>query len=118
MTEDEAEAFAAEWFDAWNARDLDRVMGHWADDAEFSSPFAAQLVGQGTVRGTAALRAYWEKGLAANPDLHFERRGVLIGHDSIVLSYINHRGQECAEVIVIGSDGLARRGLAHYSSAP
>ncbi len=62
--------------------------------------------------------AYWEKGLAANPDLHFERRGVLVGHDSIVLSYINHRGQECAEVIVIGSDGLAHRGLAHYSPAP
>jgi len=26
----------------------------------------------------------------------------------------NHRGEECAELLVLGVDGLAHRGIAHY----
>jgi hypothetical protein len=120
LTTDEAEAFAREWYDAWNEHDLDRIMSHWAEDAVFTSPLAATLLGEGsaTVHGQAALRAYWTKGLDANPNLRFEPRTLLVGHDSVVLSYVNHRGQECAEVIVLGADGRARRGMAHYGSPP
>ena len=112
-----AESFAEEWYAAWNARDLERVLAHWADDAVFTSPLAAQLFPEsgGTVRGKEALRAYWSRGLELNPDLRFEPRRLLVGADSIVLSYTNQRGQECAEVLVLGEDGLARRGFAHYA---
>jgi ketosteroid isomerase-like protein len=114
VTEDEAAAFAAEWYAAWNSHDLDRIMGHWADDAVFTSPFAERIVGQTTLEGKAALREYWAKGLDAIPDLRFEPRRLLVGAESIVLSYTNNRGQECAEMLVIGPDHLAHRGYAHY----
>jgi hypothetical protein len=115
-----ARSFADEWYAAWNARDLDRAMAHWADDAVFTSPLAAKLVPEsgGTVRGKDALREYWRRGLDANPDLHFEPRTLFIGHESIVLNYTNHRGQECAELLVLGADGLAHRGTAHYDAEP
>jgi hypothetical protein len=118
LTREEAERFAEEWYAAWNARDVERVLSHWADDAVFTSPLAARLVPEsdGTVRGKDALREYWRRGLEAHPDLHFEPRALLVGHESIVLSYTNHRGQECAEVLLLGADGLAHRGIAHYSS--
>jgi ketosteroid isomerase-like protein len=111
-----AGAFAGEWYAAWNARDLERVMAHWAEDAVFTSPLAAKLMPEsdGTVRGKDMLREYWRRGLELNPDLHFEPRALLVGHDSIVLSYTNHRGQECAELLVLGEDGLAHSGIAHY----
>src|SRR5690242_8380834 len=104
LSRERAERFAEEWYAAWNARDLDRVLAHWADDAVFTSPLAARLLPDsgGTVRGKEELRDYWRRGLEVNPDLRFEPRALLVGHDSIVLSYANHRGQECAELLVLG----------------
>jgi hypothetical protein len=117
LTREAAERFAEEWYAAWNARDLERVLSHWADDAVFTSPLAARLMPEsdGTVNGKDELREYWRRGLEAHPDLHFEPRALLVGAESIVLSYTNHRGQECAEVLILGADGLAHRGIAHYT---
>ncbi|WP_181243828.1 hypothetical protein [Chamaesiphon polymorphus] len=38
------------------------------------------------------MRAYWQKGLAQIPDLHFELEEVLTGVDSLTLCYRGHRG--------------------------
>ena len=117
LTREAAEQFAGEWYAAWNARDLERVLAHWADDAVFTSPLAARLLPEsgGTVRGKEALRDYWRRGIELNPDLHFEPRALLVGADSIVLSYTNQRSEECAEHLVLDADGLAVRGRAHYA---
>ncbi len=117
MTDAAADEFVREWIDAWNARDLERVLAHWADDCEFTSPFAAKLTGDATVRGKAALRAYWKRGLELNQNLKFTLERTFVGHDSVVISYRNHRGQHCAEVIRLGSDGKAVAGWAHYRDA-
>jgi ketosteroid isomerase-like protein len=42
---DTARRVAGEWFDAWNRHDLEAVLGHYADDVEFTSPFAVELAG-------------------------------------------------------------------------
>ena len=61
--------FAEEWCAAWNAHDVERVLAHFHDDAVFMSPLAAQRVPEsgGTVKGKAALRAYWTGGVRALP---------------------------------------------------
>ncbi len=68
------QSFAAEWIAAWNARDLERILSHYAPEIELVSPLAARLVPEsgGTIRGFEALRSYWTRGLAQSPDLHFE----------------------------------------------
>src|SRR4051812_17202333 len=106
LTEERANHFVAEWIDAWNSRDLERVLRHWRDDCVFASPLVSKITGDisGTVRGKAALRAYWERGLASNPDLHFELLHVHIGHHSVVIGYRNHRGQTCAEMVELDAD--------------
>lgn len=43
MTKDAAQAWAQEWVDAWNARDLERVLAHYADDFEMSSPYIVTI---------------------------------------------------------------------------
>lgn len=119
MTTEHADEFVREWIDAWNARDLERVLAHWADDCVFTSPLVVKVTGDpsGTVRGKAALRDYWRRGLALNPDLHFALERTFVGHDSVVIGYRNHRGQLCAEMIRLGSDGKAVYGCAHYRDA-
>jgi hypothetical protein len=119
LTREQAETFAREWVDAWNAHDLDRILAHWREDARFRSPFVATVMGREdtTIVGKQQLREYWSHGLAAFPDLHFELHTVCVGSDSLVLGYRNHRGQEAAEMIVLDHEGLAREGIAHYAPA-
>ena len=33
-----AEHFAADWIDSWNSHDLGRILSHYTDDFEMSSP--------------------------------------------------------------------------------
>jgi hypothetical protein len=114
LTTDRAAHFAAEWIAAWNSHDLDRILAHWVDDCVFTSPIAARLVGDPVVRGKAALRAYWERGLAVNPGLRFELDRVLVGADSLVITYRNHRGEHCAEWLRLDDDDRAIAGGGHY----
>jgi ketosteroid isomerase-like protein len=112
-------AFAQEWIAAWNAHDLDRVLSHYAADVEVSSPLAAERVpgSGGYVRGTTALRAYWEPALAANPDLHFELESVLTAVDGCTILYRNHRGQQVAESLFWNDAGLVTRAAVAYGPA-
>ena len=52
MTHAEALAFAGEWVAAWNAHDLGRILAHYADDFEMTSPYIATIAGEpsGTLR--------------------------------------------------------------------
>ncbi|MDP3877197.1 MAG: nuclear transport factor 2 family protein [Methylobacter sp.] len=38
-----AEHFANDWIDSWNSHDLQRILSHYADDFEMSSPVIIQL---------------------------------------------------------------------------
>jgi acyl-CoA thioesterase FadM/ketosteroid isomerase-like protein len=71
MTDVWAQAFARSWTDAWNRRDVEAVLAHYADDAVFVSPTAARVVGNPVVEGKAALRAYWQAALEQIESLKF-----------------------------------------------
>jgi len=60
IDKDFAEGFAAARIEAWNIRDLNRVLSHYADGFEMSSPLIVQVAGEpsGTLRGKAAIAAY------------------------------------------------------------
>ncbi len=84
---------------------------------ELTSPIVTKLLGDesGTVRGKDALRGYFEKGLAAYPDLRFEMLGVFTGVNSIVLYYARHNGPLGAELMVLNGEGKIERVIAHYN---
>jgi acyl-CoA thioesterase FadM/ketosteroid isomerase-like protein len=116
MTEDRARALAGEWVAAWNAHDLERILEHYADDVVLTSPLAAQRLGDpgGTVRGKAALRAYFKMGLAAFPALRFDLVDVTWGVTSVVLYYVNQRGTMTCEFMDVDAAGKVTRVIAHY----
>jgi predicted ester cyclase len=103
---------------AWNAHDLERIMGHYSDEVELISPVAARLLGlaDGKVSGKAALRAYFKRGLGAFPELHFELKDVFVGLGSVVLIYANQNGTHTAEFMELGADGKVVRVVANYGS--
>jgi mannose-6-phosphate isomerase-like protein (cupin superfamily) len=111
------EAHASGWLAAWNAHDLEHILAHYADDVEFSSPFVAKLSGDagGVLRGKAALRDYFGRGLAAYPALKFEFIRLYPGVRSCVLEYRSVDGLRAAEVMEFDTAGKVCRVQAHYS---
>jgi len=94
MDHQQARRFAASWVEAWNAHDVDAVLDHFADDAVFISPVAAQLLddSDGVLRGKPAIGDYWRRGVELIPDLHFEVVGVYVGLSTLVINYRNQKG--------------------------
>ncbi len=118
MTRDEAWGLANHWVAAWNAHDLDLIMTHYDDAVELISPVAARLLGKpdGKVAGKANLRAYFQRGLEAYPELHFRLEDVLWGINSIVLYYTNQAGTRTGEFMELSANGKVLRVVANYSS--
>ena len=111
-----AEAFARTWIEAWNSRDLDRILALYAEDVESVSGIAARLLGDpsGVVQGKAALRAYFEKGFEHNPNLQFQLERAYAGVSSVVVCY-RGLGLLAAETLELDAAGKIRRVLAHHA---
>jgi ketosteroid isomerase-like protein len=118
VTKDEAWKLANDWVAAWNAHDLERIMSHYEDAVELTSPVAAQLLNTvgGKVLGKANLRAYFQRGLEAYPELQFHLEDVLWGINSVVLYYTNQKGARSAEFMELSSSGKVARVVAHYNA--
>jgi hypothetical protein len=110
-----AEHFATDWIASWNAHDLDRILSHYTDDFEMSSPVIVKVAGEpsGTLKGKEAVGSYWAKALQLVPNLHFELVTTLVGVNSITLYYNGVRGSS-AEVFHFNQDGKVTRAYAHY----
>jgi predicted ester cyclase len=118
VTRDEAWSLANHWVAAWNAHDLDLIMTHYEDAIELISPVAARLLGMpdGKVSGKPNLRAYFQRGLEAYPELHFRLEDVLWGINSIVLYYTNQKGTRTGEFMELSASGKVVRVVANYNS--
>lgn len=117
MTRDEAWNLANHWIAAWNAHDLDLIMTHYEEAIELTSPVAAQLLGgPGRVAGKANLKAYFQRGLEAYPELRFHLEDVLWGVNSVVLYYTNQKGTRTGEFMELSAAGKVARVVAHYNA--
>jgi ketosteroid isomerase-like protein len=117
VTKDEAWRLANHWVAAWNAHDLDLIMTHYEEAIELVSPVAAELLGtpDGKVVGKANLRAYFQRGLEAYPELRFKLEDVFCGLNSVVLLYTNQKGTRTAEFMELSVLAKVIRVVANYN---
>jgi ketosteroid isomerase-like protein len=110
--------FAGEWMLAWNDHDLERILSHYSDDVEFTSPLVGVIAGEhsGTLRGKKFLGAYWEMALRQMPNLHFELIDVTVGVHSICIYYHSVLGKKSIEWMLFGDDDKVIKSMAHYDS--
>jgi hypothetical protein len=134
MTLDEAKVFAAQWFAAWNdphpggtadaeAR-VAAIMACYAEEIEHSSPFIARFNagmngGLGdTLRGKAAVGAYFGRALSLNPTppglTRFTPMHVTAGTGSVLVVYRRWTGEIAGEVFFLNAQGLIVRSVSHY----
>ncbi|MHB8482912.1 MAG: nuclear transport factor 2 family protein [Nitrospiria bacterium] len=108
--------FAREWIDSWNSHDLNRILSHYDDNFEMSSPVIVTIAGEpsGILKGKEKVRAYWAKALEHIPDLRFDLISILVGVNSVTLYYKGARGL-AAEVFHFGPDHKVVKAFAHYA---
>jgi ketosteroid isomerase-like protein len=113
-----AREFANEWIAAWNSHDLDRIFAHYRDDFEMRSPLIIEKMGiaSGTLKGKEAIRPYWQMGLTATSQLHFELHDVMVGVDTIAIYYYSAaRNRMVAEILYFDDQRRITHGAGLYS---
>jgi ketosteroid isomerase-like protein len=118
MTESDARRFALEWIEAWNSHDIERILAHYSDQAELTSPFVSRIIGddQNTVRGKAQLRAYFQRGLETYPDLRFTLCAAYPGVASVIVQYVSVAHLRAAELMRLDGQSTVCEVIAHYMS--
>jgi len=112
----DAAAFAASWYSAWNAHDLDAIMAHYDRAISHSSPFIKKYNGTDDLAlvGIDAVRDYFRRALARNPTLRFDPEHIAIGLESVILTYRRMTGDLAAEIFFLNDKGKITRSVSHY----
>jgi SnoaL-like domain len=111
-----AQKFAKEWIAAWNSHDLDRILSHYVEDFEMSSPLIIErkIDPSGVLRGKAAIREYWAIGLAAVPPIQFELIDVHVGINAIGILYRSIGRRRVMEMLTFNEQREVIRGGGLY----
>jgi hypothetical protein len=117
VTAERARAIAEVWIRDWNGHDLEAILGHYAEELEFTSPRAVARMNRpdGTLRSKAELREYFGGALRDQPDLRFELVDCLAGLGTVSVYYRNHRGQRVVETMHLNPEGKVARATVQYA---
>lgn len=121
LSSEEARRLAMSWIDAWNRRDLERVLAHYVADCQFVSPRAADVVGRAELWSREELRAYWQKALRLRRKVEFRLDYTVWDQEQqrLVIVYFNAGDTgiyRAVELMDLDKDGLVRRGEALYGA--
>jgi len=110
--------FADEWISAWNSHDIEKILEHYSEDFEITTPMLKTLLGSdsATLKGKEAISLYWQNALKKVPDLHFTFLDVTVGVDSIVLYYESVLGKKAMEVMYFDDKGKINKVVVHYTN--
>jgi ketosteroid isomerase-like protein len=116
MDIDAAVRKAKAWCDAWNVRDLDAVMAHYAENVAVCSPLVVKRLGlpDGWLRGKSAVRDYFAIGMG-NTALHFEFEDVRLGVGAMVVLYRRENGMRVSDTVELNAAGEITRMIACYA---
>ena len=109
--------FAKEWIESWNSHDLDKILQHYTEDFEITTPMIKVALGieTGTLKGKENIRKYWEAAFKKVPDLHFELKEVTESVNSIAVYYKSVLDKMAIEVFFFDENGKVSKVIAHYT---
>ena len=109
-----------DWLEGWNTGNLDLLMSHYADDAEFVSPAVlVSLPGSnGRVSGKAAIRELYGRALERFPNLRFEVEDVIERPYGVVVFHRKHgifaKQPGLTVEVFETSNGFIRRSIVYW----
>jgi ketosteroid isomerase-like protein len=118
METEKVQSLVEDWIDAWNSRDLDRIMRHYAPSVVFEASTVVHRWGRpdGTLRGVDELREHFRKGLEIAPNLHFELEEVFTAPSGYAAFYRRDNGNRVLDVVEMDNSSKATKVKAFYLS--
>lgn len=109
--------FARDWIESWNSHNLDRVLTHYSEDFEMSSPLIGERFGRqdGILKGKPAVAEYWKPSMSLDPPLKFEIMDVLAGINQPTIYYRSVGRNVVAETLTFDSSLKVVSGSAQWS---
>jgi hypothetical protein len=122
MTYESMMIFAETWIAAWNRRDVEAVLAHFAEEAQFVSPMARNFVGSPVLRNKKELEEYWRGALDRISVLEFKLDHATWdeGRRELNVVYESNLNGECkraCEIMQFDASGRQIRGEAFYGAA-
>lgn len=89
METEQLKLIAQHWLDAFNHRDLDRLLNLYDQNATHYSPKLKQRQPEtnGLIRGKKALRSWWADAFDRLPDLHYDLERLTASDDRVFMEY-------------------------------
>ncbi len=121
MTYESMMSFDESWIAAWNRRDIEAVLAHFADEAQFMSPVARQFVGRPALQNRNEIEGYWRAALGRISTLHFRldhaawdgrRRELNVVYEAI----LNGERKRACEIMQFDELGRQIKGEALYGA--
>jgi ketosteroid isomerase-like protein len=108
-----------DWLAAFNDKDLERLVGLYADDCTHTSPKlrVQRPESGGKLHGKAALHAWWEDAFRRLPGLRYESLTITANEQRVFLEYLRHAPGEAsypvAEVFEVTAGKIAASRVYH-----
>ncbi|WP_183575172.1 nuclear transport factor 2 family protein [Mucilaginibacter sp. X5P1] len=111
---------AQEWIEAWNQKNIEGIMIHYADDVEFAAITVTKRwdIPNGILNGKAALKKHFLKGIELAPTLKFELVDVLVAPDSFGILYKRETGAFVTDIITFDENNNVKTAKAFYGTMP
>jgi hypothetical protein len=112
--------FAEEWIASWNSHDMEKILSHYTEDFQMSSPLIVQRLGikDGVLKSKPAVADYWKGAMAQGPPLRFELWDVLVGIDQLTIYYYSVGRKVVTETLTFNNELKVIAGSAQWSIMP
>ena len=116
MDSAETKKIANDWVEAWNKRDLTKVMEHYADDCELHSPFVVKRwnLPNGNIRGKEKMKEHFAKAFEGPATKSMELLEILTGVGEFLLIFGDKQGPTSANLVALDESGKVKTVKAFY----
>jgi len=119
MNPESLQSIAFRWFEAFNAKQLDKLLSLYEENAEHYSPKLKirQPETNGLVIGVEAMRVWWQDAFERLPSLKYELTSLTANSDRVFMEYVRKvEGEEnmlVAEVLEIRDGKIVKSRVYH-----
>jgi len=101
MNPETLQSIAFKWFDAFNKKELEKLLSLYDDEAQHFSPKLKirQPETNGLIRGKQAMRVWWQDAFDRLPGLHYKVTSLTANGDRVFMEYIRQVNNE-ADMLV------------------
>lgn len=116
MTQEDAEAHAKEWIEAWNSHNLERILSYYSQNVVFEAETVKVRwkKADGKLHGIAELRKHFALGLELAPHLKFQLEQVFLAPSGYAILYRRENGNRVIDTIINDDGGDAVKVIAYY----